>query len=520
MIEILGQISNRISNLYFTKQVVVILALFLIGLICTSTLLSISLEKNNKAALFAVLLAYPFGLSVFVLSGLLCLICNIKYTVSNILIVMGIFLILLGILSFFFGKNNKNTLEKKVGGLFLNNRKIYALSIIAVIVIAVISTSGVISIGFSNDSMYYYSAYPHEIVKGGYLTFKFDTFLTDAGQGTAVINTLPFLFGFNESFGIQNFFNINFCIFFIYVLFEEAVKYFDRKKSIAISCLALLLMLTSLPFVIISKWILANVYFMELMFICLYINYRFLTAESDGILVIRTVLILMLSFVRIEGALFSGFLVLCYMMLKNVKIKDIVCMTLPVAIMQAMYFIRIYATMTILAPYTFMSKEKAFIAVFFNVAVMIYGLFLSLNIKLFERFKTILSPVNVTFVALAGVNVLLFIADRHLFMSNVISFIKNATGSSGWGFFPAVVIAFIILVPKVKIECNYFDFFWLGFLLITFAACFARGDELRVSLYDSGNRVLLQIVPFVIFAFAYRFINAFNVLNKLHQKEQ
>ena len=93
------------------------------------------------------------------------------------------------------------------------------------------------------------------------------------------------------------------------------------------------------------------------------------------------------------------------------------------------------------------------------------------------------------------------------YLLNIKSMILNVTGQSGWGFFAAVVISFIILAPKSKLKDGYYDIFCVGFILISIAACFARGDSLRADLYDSGNRVMLQMVPFVVYAISYRYIN-------------
>ena len=47
----------------------------------------------------------------------------------------------------------------------------------------------------------------------------------------------------------------------------------------------------------------------------------------------------------------------------------------------------------------------------------------------------------------------------------------------------------------------------VGFLLIVIGASFGRGDLLSEDVGDSGNRVLLQIVPLVVMAFSELFLN-------------
>lgn len=507
MTELLIEISKKISPIFFLRQTLVVIALFVIGFVITYCLGNMK-NKKRLDNIFVVLLAFPVGISTYTLSGLLLLILNIRYTALSVSILTLIIMAIIFTFAMFNGVNEFKTIFKGKESIIIS---------LLILVVIVVSVSGIIPIAFTNDSMYYYSTYPHELAKSGVLSFKYDTFLTDAGQGTAVINTIPFLFGFNESFGIHNLFNINFILFFFYAVYKEAEVFDGKKKQITAAILVVVLMISSMPFVIISKWILANMYFMELMFICLYLNYRFVNSDVN-ITILKSLLVLMLSFVRIEGSLFTGFLVLVYLMQKEALKKDVVLETIPVAIMQSMYFIRIYVTMHIFAPYTFMSKEKALVAVAFNVLIAIYGLVFakdSVLPKLKEKFKWF-NPVPITFSAIVAVNILLALYDRSLFISNFKSFVLNFVRNSGWGFFPAVVVILILFVPKVRIDSNYFDYFFVGFALLAVAACFARGDELRVDLYDSGNRVMLQIVPFIIFAFGYRIFNAFY---KLSQKE-
>ena len=46
----------------------------------------------------------------------------------------------------------------------------------------------------------------------------------------------------------------------------------------------------------------------------------------------------------------------------------------------------------------------------------------------------------------------------------------------------------------------------VGFLLIVIAASYGRGDVLAENVGDSGNRVMLQIVPLVVMTLSHRFL--------------
>jgi len=503
MKDTLSIITSQVSFVYFIRQVAVIFFIYATGFILVSLCSYTGKRKDTIDKVFTYLLAFPLGIALYIVSGLILLISDIGFNYYYLLGILFLFLLVVYLFSSF--DINKFKADFSIKQLFL-------LCLI-VLIFAMLATSGLISISFSNDSMYYYYAYPHELVYSGHLSNKYDTFLTDAGLGTAIINTLPFMFGFGESFGIQNFFNINFILYFFYSVFAQGKKHYDIKKSYGFAAIFTLLLITSTPFLIVSKWVLANVYFTEMMFIIVMLNYLYKDKEN-AILVIRSLLLLALSFIRIEGALFVGFIVMVYLITDKVKKKEVLAFILPVLLLQMTYFIRIFIIMHIYAEDTFMTKRKALIAIVFLLSVIIYGMIYAAD-GYFPSLKKkfcFVTTWRVILFALIAVNVALFIYDYRLFLSNVKVFLINLLQTGGWGIFPALLLFMIIIVPKVKIEDNYFDYFWIGFLLLAFAACFARGDNLRIDVNDSGNRVMLQIVPFVIYAFAFRFIKAFDIL--------
>ena len=66
--------------------------------------------------------------------------------------------------------------------------------------------------------------------------------------------------------------------------------------------------------------------------------------------------------------------------------------------------------------------------------------------------------------------------------------------------FVPFVIGVFILIPKKSIKINYFDISVVCYILITIIAGWARGDNLYESFGDSGNRIMIQAVPVILFA--------------------
>ena len=224
--------------------------------------------------------------------------------------------------------------------------------------------------------MYFFSEYPRALVHYEKIGSILDNFLTDASQGIAIIATLPFFYGFDEIFGVQTLLNINFLAFFAYAVQSYASTRLDKKNTYVITFVSIVMLVTSMPFVLMSRWFMANAFFMEYMAVILYFSYEFsLKEETDRAdLLVLAVLITGLSIMRMEGALNAGVLILSIMMLKF-KSKDIALYFLsPVLILQSLYLYRIFIKITLHTKIQFMTKEKAVVLIAFLIIIMLYAL--------------------------------------------------------------------------------------------------------------------------------------------------
>lgn len=469
--------SSAFSNFFF--QLLIIILLFLTGYLFNRI---IGMEDN----IFAVLLSFPTGLSIYVLSAYLILLIGIPLKPVFLCAV-----VIAEMLAIFFYR------KRKIRNVIIKNTRITLAVCVSVIVLAAIAVSGILSISISNDSMYYFSLYPKALVHFGKLRREFNVFLTDVGQGAAIIGTLPYMFGFNENFGIQHFFNFSFLLLFAYASYERIItSKYNKKEAIFITLVIMAFMISSMPYYVVAKWVMANVYFMEYMFICAYTAYRF---PEKKYLLLNSVLIMTLSTLRMEGGIFVLLLILCISTLKYSG-KDIIkAFLLPMFIMQLAYDIRIFLLMNIDAPYTFLTKGKAAIQLIGILALGIYIIFVRDKIKFVKLFDK-----YIIIVSLLMLNLLILLKDAPLYLGNLDAFYKNLFGQSGWGFFPAVIIAMLVLTYRKGLRIDYFELLFVGFILITLVVCWARGDVLRENLSDSGNRVLLQVVPLAVYVVVLR----------------
>ena len=453
-----------LSGQFFINQVITILLLVIYGVVF------VGIIRGKSLSIADYILAYPLSLLAYSISGYFLLSAGIKFNKYSVIITMALFLIITAV--FFRKRINIKSLINK-------NTLIY---IALAVILTLVSVSGIVPVSATNDSMYFFSEYPRALVHYEKIGSILDNFLTDASQGIAIIATLPFFYGFDEIFGVQTLLNINFLAFFAYAVQSYASTRLDKKNTYVITFVSIVMLVTSMPFVLMSRWFMANAFFMEYMAVILYFSYEFsLKEETDRAdLLVLAVLITGLSI----------------MMLKF-KSKDIALYFLsPVLILQSLYLYRISIKITLHTKIQFMTKEKAVVLIAFLIIIMLYALLIRNRLpeKLEKNYGYLLV------LSLISVNLVILVYDRSGYIINLKAFIFNMLKNSGWGLFVPFVIGVFILIPKKSIKINYFDISVVCYILITIIAGWARGDNLYESFGDSGNRIMIQAVPVILFA--------------------
>ena len=507
MSEMIASYIGKMSPGFFMVQTAVILLLFIFGFMVNSCLL------RGKMCLLEVLLAFPVGISVYSLAAFLILVTGLPF---NRVSITGICALVAVACTVAMGRIGESSY---LGGLSGKNLVVYSITVLC---IAVISTSGILSISLSNDSLYYYWMYPRALVSYGFLRPQFDVFLTDVGQTSATLNTLPFMYGFNEGFGIQTFLGINTLLIAVYAMYHKAKEKLDNKKAVVTTVILSFLLITTQPFLIMLKWMMSNGYFMCFMFITVYAGYVFDGMRDPaergegmrGRMMILSILMLQMSMLRMEGIMVALILTVCFMSLKFKNTELFFAFSLPAFICALAYAYRVFVICKVDAPYTFLTPKKALIQLAAILAVSIY-----LLVFRGRRYDPAGSHIRLVLpLVLVGANIVLFFTNKTLFVENLLAFSRNISNRSGWGLFPMYMIAcyvlvFILYFRKKKDEefMNFWDMCFICYLLAALAVCFAREDALRESIGDSGNRVLMQVTLLAFYAGTYHLIELVDV---------
>ena len=478
------------GTLFMLRQVLTILGLFAAGFI------PLRLLRERIDTVWVLLLSFPIGLSIYSVAGFLLLVCGVGFGIPGILILYVLLIVAAFLLRNKQGEKGQYDIALTVGGS------------VTVAVLSVVACSGLLSQYVTNDSVYYYSMYPSILVKDGFLSPALDKFLTDVGQTTAVIQSLPFMLGYDETFGIQHFFNFNFVLIFFRALFDSTEILKDKKGlRIVLSAAGTLFLVTSEPFIVISKWVLSNVYFMDILFILVLISLKAAKDEriSRDYVFLIIILTSKLTMCRMEGGVMVFVIALTLSVLPFGKRDMLILYGLPLALMELSYYGTIYLKIGVDPLYSFLSIK--------TVLMMAGLIFLYFVYIIFVRERLDKGIVLLLlFIALLAGNLGLLAINHSRYIADIRAFILNIRLGNGWGIFVIVMAIYAVLFLAELIKLKGRDlspelFLPAALVLTIFAVCFARGGVLAVRTSDSGNRVLMEIVPLLTFAVYSRIIN-------------
>ncbi|MCR5651469.1 MAG: hypothetical protein K6F86_09845 [Lachnospiraceae bacterium] len=493
----INRLLSTVSSGYYVSQVLTIVFLCALGYV----LIWAFCAKTDRIR--TVLLSFPAGLSFYCVVIYTMLVINIRISVPGlILTALSVFISAAAGLSLY---------RKKRSGVYLPDPKAFNKKDLLILtagstVLACIAASGLLSVGLDNDSYYYFSTYPQMIIHNGCLKYEFDVLLTDVGPVAAVINTLPFVFGFSNTYGIQHFLNFTFLIIFSYILFFELK---EKELSVrirgVISGTAAVFLATCPAYLTTAKWIMAGDYFMVFFFLLAYFGYRDTKDKEIDMAPVLALFAFMVTMVRQEGPVMIAFLSVCFCILEVKGRRIALLYILPAFLAAGLYYLRIFVFINVRPLYAFLTRQKAVLILAMLLAAGM-GV-LTVKTKVFEGIQKKLKLFIILGVILLNLAMLAVNSERYL--TNLYMFFMNVRLRNGWGYFGFVFFIFIVLsvlyavIQKDK-EISFFDVLMIGYILISVCAAWGRGDHLRLGTGDSGNRVMLTSVPVIVFAMTMR----------------
>ncbi len=505
---------SDLTSGYGIRQIFAILLIFLIGFFFLYGV------RDKIKIQWLLALAYPVGLALWCVAGFLLLTLGIPFCLFSELVMIAL---ILAVSAGTAGLRYRFR-ERPVS---IRRPVITLLAASALLIlVAVVAVSGVLSISTSNDTMYYYLYYPEVLVKEGTYLSAYDVFLSDVGPMAALIGTIPAMLGFDQFYGIQQVFNLNFILLFAMFSYERSREKLQEKQAMILTAVMTVLLITATPFIVLSKWILANVYVMAYSFLLFGLAYKIDRERKMGeqgnhdAMFVFMLLSAVISMLRMEGGMLMCFMIVCISTLGYSNRELLSRFLLPASVMPCLYYIRYFAFLKVSPVYSFLTWQKAAVA----IAVMVLlGHYIG-GIRGKHLIRLQKHTGWLILIGLLAVNGGLFVLASSDYLVVAKAFLQNVVYREGWGYtIDLVLVCYIIIyfiekTQKIKESDNqcheqkihdiqYENLFLLGYILFTVVVSFARGGGLRRGIGDSGNRVMLQVIPFLIYALICRVID-------------
>ena len=497
----IASLVQSLSSGYLTAQALTVILLFALGLLFVTASWPLEAGSPLVDIIWIPLLAFPAGLALFSTAGYLMLCLGIPFGLHTMITALSAIAVF-GVV--FLLKSYKID--------YIKQRRIYAVMIVISIAVAtvcsVMSTINIFDVVLDNDSFFYFSTFPEAIVQEGAYIRYFDVFLTDAAPVGSIIQTLPYLFGFSETFGLQYVMNADLILVLAFALYTELSGTLGKKAGICCSAAASLFLVTSSAYLTTAKWVMAGVYFMSYFFITAFLGYRAASMTRKPC-VLMALFAVNLAMMRQEGVVLTAILILCLSFLPEYSGRELffwfIC---PVTAAAALYYIRVFLILGIEPLYAFLTPVKAVIMLLFLVSCGIYVLLVRDRLK---PEAAALLPWGLPFMLLL-LNAALAVVKPADYLGNLKMFYLNVRIGAGWGYFGYICGAvFLLLVVKAVLNREryllFFDSLMISYVLGVLLVAFGRGDALRKGVGDSGNRVMLTAVPVIVFSLVLRYFS-------------
>lgn len=483
---------------YQFRQLFSIILLYIIGY-CFIYFL-----KSSLSPIWTALLAFPTGICVWVFPSLILLLIGIPYTFSMTMLIIVLLL----------------------GGLFVLYRKhrtfsstFFQSSIPVFLIIlgaAFWVSSGLIYVFVSYDSYFYFTNYGNTltIIKNFKDIVGENSFtLTNISQFLPLLNSYTAFWGLDQCFQMQAFLMFHVAACFAYGLYQYCLqpinkkhspllftKLSDKKRALLYSALFTLLLVTSTSFIVVSAWVLANMYCMAYMFFSMLLLENVFSSAKKEAYILSAIFFTALTLLRKDGIIFVCFLLLYFIIKTTWSKKTLFFIFLPSIIFELwwLFYVRVVLKATVeQAAFTSIANNKN--VAFVIAAISTTCIYLFILHPIFEK----KFPFSETWIIYTGMLLLLFaltIHDWNQIIDNIDMTIRNMfLYPASWGISG---IIFGILLTITLLHKSFWDidtFLWIGYILLNFISYCAVGKNLWVNWDDSYNRIVLQIIPLFVF---------------------
>lgn len=457
-------------------------------------------------ALLRLALALPAGLSLYAVCSLLLLMAGVRYSLfSGLLFSAALTALIFIVRSRGAKKATHNTPDKA------RDRAGIIPLLIILTSLALICSSGFVFSFVSYDSFYYFINYGHALaVTGNFRELLGNNAftLTNIGQFVPILCSYLSFFGLDQPYSLQAFLSYDTVIVFMLTL-HQLLKGLGvpGKRAVIFTGLFSLILISSTSYLIISSWMLANMYCMVYIFIavaaCLLCQEGILGLWETGFLTALSYV--SLTLIRKDGIIFSAFFFVCFICMNSRLSKGkLALIYAPAAAFELAWliFVRLVleASVSQSAPQSIANNKNIFFIMAIITAAFLYlAVFHDLFGKLLKAApkSPLFSHYTIFFAGLLAMLGAAFLLRGDLVIDNVDFTIRNIfMYPSPWGI-SGFIFGLLLVLSMLKAPClDALNFLWAGYALLNLVSySLVDSKALWVNWDDSYSRVLMQIVP-------------------------
>lgn len=474
------------------------------------------LIRTTLSDLMVILLGFPTGLCLWAFASFFILMVGIPYTIPAVAVTLLI--VYVGV---FF-------LRRRVSGRQLPGKPFpvrepaassrglrlflsYNLPMLSGLLGAMLLCStGIVYVFLSYDSYFYFINYGNAltILKNFADVAGTNSFtLTNIGQFLPLVNSYVFFWGLDQSFQLQAFLTLDLLACFSYGSLRLFGKNLSTKKALFFSALLTLFLASSTCFVILSSWVLANMYCMVYLFLIVFVIELTCEETAPETDVLVSMFLTALTLLRKDGIIFAAFLCV-WIALRNLRSRKAqLIIFLPAAVTELwwLFYVRIVLEASVgQAVYSSITNNKNIFLVIAAIAgACLYILLVHpiLETLFQKRFSFPQGETFLLYLGMIGIIGLLTLRDWNFIADNVDMTIRNMLlFPSIWGISAVMYAALVVVTMLHKPFWDADTFLWLGYLILNFVSYnMVDSKYFWVNWDDSYMRVFLQIVPVITF---------------------
>lgn len=387
--------------------------------------------------------------------------------------------------------------------------KFCGVSILFVLSYMLVASSGALPGISSSDSYYYIYHYGAVLAQSGKMSFDLvGTFMTWAGLTPALLASFSAFFGF-ETILVQHYMLVLSMILLIAgeLLCGVEKESHHRNKGLVFTIIITMLCLCLSPMLIILPYQISNTYTMVYLTAFLILGENYWTKEKEDIHlnILMSIFAVWITLSRPEGFVLVAFFIVCFGQFQNRKNRMLwVC--LSSSLFEIAYLVKLFIEQN----NSLRTVENTRYSLL-NTGVMLICIVFILIFSFLYNTKLILFFRKITPLVIIGVIPMLSLLYGYFFAQKTLLIDIDAVFSNFnyviWGYFPhfAIIIGMALLLMSGELNIFRWEII-IGYIFLNFAFNIARNETLVKGYGDSYNRILLSIVPFIIYSIADRLI--------------